>query len=61
MERLMQRDHLETDAILRRMNAQRSDAFFRSHADYVIENDGETDALLPQVRHILTETGVLPP
>ena len=41
------------------MDAQRSDEFFRTHADYTIENNGNTEQLIPAVRGILSELGVL--
>ena len=45
---------------MRRLRAQKSDSFFRSHSDYNIENNGNAESLLPQVRAILSETGVAP-
>lgn len=59
MERIMERDGIDADAAWRRMAAQKSDEFFRTHSDYVIQNDGSPDALLPDVHRILVETGVL--
>ncbi|MBQ9131303.1 MAG: dephospho-CoA kinase [Clostridia bacterium] len=58
LERIVRRDALEEDAALHRMSAQKSDEFFRAHADYVIENNGNVEQLLPAVRRILTEMGV---
>ena len=58
MDRIMRRDGIAEDAAFRRMSAQKSDEFFRKHADYVIENNGNTDQLIPAVRRILSEMGV---
>lgn len=40
---------MNADDALRRMNKQTSDEWLRSHADYVIENDGSPDELLQKV------------
>ena len=62
LERILQRDGIEHDAALRRISAQKSDEFFRAHSDYIIENNYHTpEHLIPEVRRILTETGVLHP
>ena len=61
LERIMRRDGIEADAAYRRMAAQKSDEFFRSHSDYIIENNGNPDAIFPAVRRILLETGVITP
>lgn len=59
LERIVHRDGIEPDRALRRMEAQKSDAFFRAHSDYVIENNGNPDLLLPAVERILLDVGVL--
>jgi len=59
LDRIMRRDRIDAEAALRRMNAQKSDEFYHSHSDYIIENDGSMDRLYPQVHRILIETGVL--
>lgn len=61
LERIMRRDGIDADAAWRRMAAQKSDDFFRTHSDYIIQNEGNPEALLPDVRRILTETGVITP
>ncbi len=58
--RIMARDGIDRDAALRRMNAQKSDAFFRERSDYILENNGTPDRLRAPVREILSKTGVLP-
>ena len=61
IHRIMARDDISRQAALERIRAQKSDHFFRTHSDYVIENDLNTDALISQVQRILRETGVLSP
>ena len=58
LERIMARDGIDAEAALRRMEAQRSDEFFRTHSNYIVENNGNLDLLRPQVERILKETGV---
>ena len=55
--RIMARDGIDADAADRRIRAQKSDDYFRSHSDYVIENNASTEQLAPHVRQILLETG----
>ncbi|MBE6602353.1 MAG: dephospho-CoA kinase [Ruminococcaceae bacterium] len=59
LERIVRRDGIGRETAKERMDAQYSDAFFRAHSDYVIENNDSTEQLLPTVRKILTEMGVL--
>lgn len=60
LHRILERDGIPREAALKRIHAQKSDRFFRTHSDYIIENNLSPDALIPQVRQILKETGVLP-
>lgn len=41
--RVMRRDNTTRELVEQRIANQRDDAYFRSHADYVIVNDGATD------------------
>ncbi len=59
LERIMWRDGIDAETASRRMAAQKSDEFFRTHSDYVIENNENPELLLFAVRRILSETGVL--
>ena len=59
LQRIMHRDGISADAAMRRMAAQKSDEFFRSRSDYVIENNESSDHLPANVRKILLEMGVL--
>lgn len=60
LERILARDGIDAEAALARMEAQKSDEFFRTHSNYVIENNGSPEHLYDPVKRILTETGVLP-
>ena len=59
IDRIMRRDSIDADTALKRISAQKSDAFFRAHSDYVIENNESPERLLEPVRRILSEMGVL--
>lgn len=59
IERIIARDGIDAERAIRRINAQKSDDYFRTHSDYVIENNGSTEHLLPRVRKILFELGVI--
>ena len=61
LERIVERDGIDADVAYRRIAAQKKDEFFRTHSDYIIENNGSPDALYPQIHRILLETGVLTP
>jgi dephospho-CoA kinase len=55
--RITARDGIDRDAALRRINAQHTDAFFRERSDYIIENNGDADELLPAIERILAKIG----
>lgn len=57
--RVTRRDGISDRDARMRMAAQKPESFFRAHSDYVIENNGGTEALTAAVRRILSETGVL--
>ena len=59
IDRIMRRDGIDAEAAVKRISAQKSDAFFRAHSDYVIENNESPERLLEPVRKILYEMGVL--
>ena len=61
IERIMRRDGIDREAAMRRIAAQKSDDFFRTHSNYVIENNGNLAGIIPAVRKILAETGVITP
>ena len=60
LERILARDNITAEAAMRRILAQKSDDFFKTHSDYIIENNGTVEMLAPQVHRILTELGVIP-
>ena len=45
MERIMARDGLTNQAAQRRLNAQKPDAFYVEKADFILENNGDMDAV----------------
>ena len=59
LERIMARDNLPSEAAMRRILAQKSDEFFKTHSDYIVENNGSLESLTPQVHRILTKLGVI--
>ena len=59
LERIIARDGIDAEHAIRRVNAQKSDDYFRAHSNYVIENNGSAERLIPIVREILLELGVI--
>ncbi len=55
LARIMARDGLDRAAAERRVDAQKSDAFFREHCTYSLENTGESAAFLREIKNILKE------
>ncbi len=60
MNRIMARDGLDACRADARMDAQKSDEFFRENADAVLVNDGETEALTAEIEALLRRWEVLP-
>ena len=60
LERIMARDNITAEAAMRRILAQKSDEFFKTHSNYIIENNGTVETLAPQVHRVLTALGVIP-
>lgn len=58
-ERIMRRDGIGMERAMRRIQAQKSDTFFRTNSNYIIENNGSTESLIPKVKQILVEVGVI--
>ncbi len=50
--RIMQRDNLNRDAALERINAQQSDEFYKERCDYIIINDGNLDSVRREVENV---------
>ena len=59
VRRILARDGISREEAELRIDAQKSDAFFRANSDYIIENNGAPEELRPKVKKILCETGVL--
>lgn len=57
--RIMKRDNISAEEALRRMHAQYSDTFFRTHSDYIIENNASPDHINSAVKQILANLGVI--
>ena len=51
-DRIVARDGLTADAAKARMNAQKSEAFFRTHCDAIIENNDDREALEQRIREV---------
>ncbi len=59
MARIMARDGLDEARAIARMDAQKSDDFFREHADAVLVNGGEIGDMEADIRALLRRWGVL--
>lgn len=59
LERIMLRDGIDAERAMRRINAQKSDDFFRTHSNYIIENNGFVEQLSPNIHAILCKLGVV--
>ncbi|MBR3268724.1 MAG: aminopeptidase [Oscillospiraceae bacterium] len=51
--RILKRDSLTDEQAEQRINAQHSEAFFRTHSDAVLENNGSTEMLLRSAGNVL--------
>lgn len=59
LARIMERDGIDAESAALRINAQKTDDYFRAHSDYIIENNGRVQELAPTVQRILCELGVI--
>jgi len=55
VERIMCRDGLTREAAVKRINSQTTDEHISSLADFVVENNGDLDALKTQVEKIIKD------
>lgn len=55
LARICRRDGITPEEARHRMASQHTEAFFRTHSDFVIENNGPADDLSRQVRRFLEE------
>ena len=53
LKRIIMRDGLDEDSVLKRFESQHSEDFFRAHSDYVIENNGDTADTIVQTKMII--------
>ena len=61
LARIRARDGLDEAAALLRMRAQHDDAFYREHADAVLDNDGTPEELYRPYREIGVQIHVVEP
>lgn len=52
LARIIRRDALTREQALARMESQLDEAYFRSHADFIIDNSGSRQALAPQLQEV---------
>ena len=58
-ERIMARDRISRESTEKRLNAQKSDAFFLERCHYILENNTDEAALEQSLLALLIKTGVL--
>ena len=58
LERVTARDGITPEAAQKRFAAQKDDAFYREHCQYILENDTDEATLEQQVRHFLEQSGL---
>ena len=58
-ERIMVRDRISRESTEKRLNAQKSDQFFRERCDYILENNTDAASLERNLLALLVKTGVL--
>ena len=58
LERIVQRDGITEDAAQKRMDAQKSDDFFRRSCHFILINDGDLASLEAQILRFLENTGL---
>ena len=57
--RIMARDGISAELAKKRLDAQKSDDFYRERCDYILENNTDTAGLLETLEDLLLKTGVL--
>lgn len=58
LARIMARDGITEENALKRINAQKSDDFFRASCHYILTNDGDLGALEAQILRFLENSGL---
>ena len=56
--RIMDRDNLTEEKANLRINAQKSEEFYRTNSDYIIKNNGDAKKLKEDILSILAEIGI---
>lgn len=58
MKRIMARDSIPAQKAAERINAQKSDDFYRENSDYVLENDGDADSFRSAIFCLFDKIGI---
>lgn len=58
LERIVQRDHIDTQTAKARLDAQPSDSFFINNSEYYINNSGDTEYRNKCLAEILRQEGI---
>ncbi|MBE6701868.1 MAG: dephospho-CoA kinase [Ruminococcaceae bacterium] len=59
LARILDRDSITREMAIKRINAQKSDTFFREHCHHILENNGDLATLEAQIRAFLNNQGLL--
>ena len=57
-ERLVARDNINFEAVMKRIESQKSDKFYIDNSDYTLYNNGEIQELHNKIEEIVTKEGV---
>lgn len=55
IERITARDGIDRETALRRIRAQKPDAYYRNHCDYILENNADPERFLDDCRRLIKE------
>ncbi len=55
IERITARDGIDRETALRRIRAQKPDAYYRNHCDYILENNADPEQFLDDCRRLIKE------
>ena len=55
IERIMSRDVIDREAALRRIRAQKPDAYYRENCDYILKNNADQERFLDDCRRLIKE------
>lgn len=58
LARIIERDGIDEAAAAKRLAAGKDDTFYRTRCQYILENDGNVEALTDKIKELLIETGV---